>query len=260
MKKAYFDCTGGISGNMIIGALLDAGLPLAHLKKEILKVLPQEEYKFELEGIRQFDMNALFFDVILPPHDPNMKFEDVPRRNLYDIIELIQESTLGEEVKVQVIKIFNRLGAAEASAHKCSIDQIDFHEDGAVDTIIDILSAVVGIKYLGIDEVYASPLHVGSGTIKYRFGILPIPAPATAELLKGIPYFSTEVKGELVTPTGAAIITTLAKDFKAMENMNIEAIGYGSGTKHSHITGWLRLIIGTEVEMKKAEESALRSS
>lgn len=258
MKTAYFDCSGGISGNMIIGTLLDAGVPLEYLKREIHKILLKEEYKFVLEGISQFDMNALYFDVILPPHKPNIKFEDVPRRNLFNIIELIENSSLDEDVKATGIKIFKRLGEAEARAHKCKIEQIDFHEDGAVDTIIDILCSVLGLKYLGIKEVYASPLHVGSGTIKYRFGQLPIPAPATLELIKEIPYYSTEVKGELVTPTGAAIITTLAKGFKALGNMNIQAIGYGAPTRQSQVSGWLRLIIGYEEQT--IEESALRTS
>lgn len=258
MKNAYFDCTGGISGNMIIGALLDAGVPLDYLKREIHKVLPNEEYKFAIEGISQFDINALYFDVILPPHKPNIKFEDVPRRNLFEIIKLIESSTLDEDIKKQGIMIFKRLGEAEARAHKCAIEQIDFHEDGAVDTIIDILCAVIGLKYLGVEDIYASPLHVGSGTINYRFGVLPIPAPATVELLRDIPYYSTEVKGELVTPTGAAIITTLAKGFKALGNMNIQAIGYGAATKQSPVSGWLRLMIGHEEQV--LADSALKTS
>lgn len=258
MKTAYFDCSGGISGNMIIGTLLDAGVPLECLKREIIKILPNEEYKFVLEGISQFDMNALYFDVLLPPHKPNIKFEDVPRRNLFDIIKLIENSSIDEDVKALAIQIFKRLGEAEARAHQCKIEQIDFHEDGAIDTIIDIIGSVLGLKYLGIEEIYASPLHVGSGTIKYRFGQLPIPAPATFELIKGVPYYSTQVKGELVTPTGAAIITTLARGFKALGNMNIQAIGYGAATKESQISGWLRLIIGYEEQI--TDTAALKTS
>lgn len=258
MKTAYFDCSRGISGNMIIGTLLDAGVPLEYLKKEFLKILPNEKYRFVLERICQFDINALYFDVILPPHKPNIRFEDIPRRNLFDIIELIVNSTIDEDVKTTVIKILTRLGEAEARAHRCAIDQIDFHEDGAVDTIIDILGAVLGLKYLGIEEVYASPLHVGSGTIKYRFGELPIPAPATLELIKEIPYYSTDVKGELVTPTGAAIITTIAKTFKELGNMSIETIGYGAATSQSNVSAWLRLIIGYEEQI--TNEDGLKNS
>lgn len=258
MKIAYFDCRNGISGNMIIGALIDAGVPFEYLKSEVQKLLQNEKYKFYIEGIQHFELNALYFDVVLPPHKPNIKFEDVPRRTLQDIIKLIKESRLEEDVKTLTIEIFKRLGQAEARAHKCNILQIDFHEDGAIDTIIDIVCSVIGLKYLGVEEIYASPLHVGSGTIKYRYGLLPIPAPATLELLDGIPYYSTEVRGELVTPTGAAIITTLAKEFKTLGNMNIESIGYGAATSQSPISAWLSVIIGCEDI--KADTNALKSS
>lgn len=243
MKKAYFDCSNGISGNMIIGALLNAGMPLDYLHSEIRKILPNEVFQLDYELIKDANHNAVYFDVILAPHNPNLRFEDVPRRNLHDIITLINESTLDQTIKAFAISIFNRLGEAEARAHQCPIEQIDFHEDGAIDTIIDIVGSVIGLKYLGIDEIYASPLNVGSGTIKYRYGTLVIPAPATFELIKHIHYYNSDHKGELVTPTGAAIISTLAKSFLNIKHLKDDVIAYGSPIKSSTINAWLKIII-----------------
>jgi pyridinium-3,5-bisthiocarboxylic acid mononucleotide nickel chelatase len=244
MKIAYFDCSRGISGNRVIGSLLDAGVPIDYFRSVIHQLLPTEIFEIDYRIIRFSHQDVTFFDVILPEYDSGMTYDQRPKRNLFDIIALIKQSDLDDYVKLKSIDIFIRLGYAEADAHGCTIELIDFHERGAIDTIIDVVCSVAGLYYLGIDQVIASPLNVGSGTIDYRFGKLPIPAPATQRLIKNIPYYSNEITGELVTPTGAAIIVALAEDFGHMPSMMIEHLGFGLGMKEQSLIDCLILTIG----------------
>lgn len=236
MKAAYFDCYAGISGNMVIGAMLDAGLPLELLREEWAK-LPLGAYELKYERVNKLGIGACYFDVKLPAAEH-------PHRRLSDILTLIKGSTLKPKVQDLSVRIFTRLAQAEAKVHNCDINEVHFHEVGAVDAIIDITGAALGIDFFNIEKVFASPLHVGSGTVKCDHGIMPIPAPATAELLRGLPFYSTEIKGELVTPTGAAIISTLAPEFVPLPTLTAEIIGYGAGTWDLAISNTLRFYTG----------------
>jgi hypothetical protein len=165
-------------------------------------------------------------------------------RHLSDIRSIIEESGLTPAIRQESLRIFTRLAEAEAKVHNTSVEAIHFHEVGAMDAIIDVVGAVIGIHALGIEKIFCSPLHVGTGTIKCAHGTLPVPAPATAELIKGKPFYATGVQGELLTPTGAAILTTLAEGFGPMPPMTSERIGYGAGTAERSIANLLRLFIG----------------
>ena len=165
-------------------------------------------------------------------------------RNFQAISEIINTSSLSDEIKQLSIAIFKEVAQAEAIIHNKAIDDVHFHEVGAVDSIVDIVSTAIGVAYHGIDEVMCSPLHVGSGMVRCAHGLLPVPAPATLEILKGIPIYQTEMKGEFVTPTGAAIVKVLCKTFGPMPQMAVERVGYGSGTKDFPIANMVRAIIG----------------
>jgi len=235
MKIAYFDCFAGASGDMILGALLDAGMDLDHLKHELAK-LKLTGYTIQSKKSDKGGISATKFDVRVT-HDHH-------HRNLKDIVQIIDKSRLTDLVKDISKKIFTRLAHAEAKVHRVSVNKIHFHEVGAVDAIVDIVGAVIGFQALGIDEIQASRLHLGSGTVECAHGILPVPPPAVAELVKGIPVYSTAVEGELVTPTGAAILTTLCKHFGPIPSMQIEKTGYGAGSKSLSIPNVLRVLIG----------------
>jgi uncharacterized protein (TIGR00299 family) protein len=238
MKVAYFDCFSGASGDMIIGSLLDAGLPLELLRSELSK-LSLSHYEI---GVRKAIKRGLAGSQVIINIDERHHHDH--HRHLYDIISIVKDSDLAESAKEQVIKIFSRLAEAEAKVHQTTVDKIHFHEVGAMDAIIDVAGAVIGLEALGIERVYCSPLHLGSGTIECAHGVLPVPAPATAELIKDKPVYSTGVKGELLTPTGAAILTTLAYEFGPMPAIIPQKLGYGAGTSDPPIPNLLRVIIG----------------
>ncbi len=244
MKKiAYFDCFSGISGDMTLGVLVDLGLKIDVLKDELSK-LNLNGYKISFNKIQKHGISATKVDIELNDHDHHHG------RHLGDIIKLISESQLDEDVKSTAKRIFNRLGEAEAKVHNVDIEKIHFHEVGAVDSILDIVGSAIGIKALGIEKIYSSPLPLGQGFAKSSHGVIPIPAPATVELLRGIPAKPSEVYAELVTPTGAAIISTLAERFGPMPDMVIENIGYGAGTKELvEQPNLLRVIVGTSKDI-----------
>jgi len=253
MKTAYFDCPSGISGNMILGALLDAGLDPNFLKREIgnlrLNVSVSARYRLQIRKIKKHGISATYFNVEIKEREK--------QRNLKNILSLINKSKLSKNVKNLSSKIFRRLGEAEAKVHGVPISRVHFHEVGAVDAIIDIVGACIGLEYLGIEEIYCSPLPYGQGQIKHAHGILPNPAPATVELLKGIPTYGTEIKAELVTPTGAAIISTLAKGFGNIPKLSVDKIGYGAGLFKLPIPNLLRIFIG-ETELKTEHDAILQ--
>ncbi|QDR82280.1 nickel pincer cofactor biosynthesis protein LarC [Sporomusa termitida] len=237
MTIAYLDCFSGISGNMMVGALLDAGMPLEYLEAE-LKKLALSSYKLIDKEVSKNGIRARYFNV-----DVNKWFQ--PARNFNDIRLIIEDSLLSDQVKKHSLAIFSRLAAAEAKVHGVAVDKIHFHEVGAIDSIVDIVGTAIGLEYLGIVEIYASALHVGSGYVKCSHGLMPVPAPATAELLTGIPFYAEGIKKELVTPTGAAIVAALAKGFGSPPAHFItRKVCYGSGSRDIDIPNVLRLYLG----------------
>lgn len=238
MRAIYLDCFSGISGNMILGAFLDAGMPIEHLEQELSK-LAVSGYKLKVSKVSKQGISAYHVDVAVTKW-----FQ--PSRKLKDITKIINESTFSEKVKQGAKDIFNRLAAAEAKVHGTDLEKIHFHEVGAVDAIVDIVGAMIGMEYFQIEVVYVSSLHVGSGFVKCSHGRMPIPAPATAELLKGVSFYATAVTGELVTPTGAAIATTLGANFGQMPpDFRAEQVAYGAGTMNLDIANVLRIYLGT---------------
>lgn len=242
MKVAYFDCFSGASGDMIMGALLDAGLKLEVLKDELRK-LRLSHYEI---GVRKTIKRGISGSKAIIEIDE--KYHHDHHRHLHDILDIVENSDLNVKARAQISRIFSRLAEAEAKVHHTSIDKIHFHEVGAMDAIIDVTAAVVGLQALGVEKVFCSPLHLGSGSVQCAHGTLPVPAPATAELVKGRPCYSTGVKGELLTPTGAAILTTLADEFGALPPITLEKIGYGAGTADPDVPNLLRVIIGDLTE------------
>ena len=238
MKIAYFDCFSGISGDMTVGALLNAGLKIETLEKELEK-LGVSGYRLEVNKVAKKGISATKFNV-------KIKEKGVERR-FKDILTILEKSKLDEEIKKKTKKIFFNIAQAESKIHQKEIDKIHFHEIGGLDSIIDITSAVIGIKTLGIEEIHSSALPVGGGFIKCAHGIIPVPAPATLELLKNIPTYSGGIESEMITPTGAAIISTLAKSFGKRPLMKIERTGYGAGEKEFAIPNLLRVSMGEKI-------------
>jgi pyridinium-3,5-bisthiocarboxylic acid mononucleotide nickel chelatase len=242
MRIAYFDCFSGISGDMFVGALLDAGLKIEILEKELNK-LNLSGYQLEVNKVLKKGISASQFKVKIQEKGVERRFKD--------ILNILEESKLDEEIKNEVKKIFFKIAEAESKIHQEDIEKIHFHEIGGLDSIMDISSAVIGIKALEIKEIYSSPLPLGKGFVKCAHGILPLPAPATLELLKNIPTYSGGMESEMVTPTGAAIISTLTKDFGERPLMKIEKIGYGAGEREFSIPNLLRVSIGEKILSNK---------
>ena len=238
MKIAYFDCFAGASGDMILGALLDAGLTIERLRDEISK-LQLSHYELDVEKVVKKGIGGSQAHVTI-----DQDHHHHHHRHLSHIKDIIENSDLDAPIKEKSTEIFVRLAEAEARVHRSSVESVHFHEVGAMDAIIDVVGGVIGVSALGIDKVFCSPLHVGSGTIECAHGTLPVPAPATAELIKGKPVYSTGIKGELLTPTGAAILTTLSSGFGPMPAMTVGHIGYGAGTADPGIPNLLRVAIG----------------
>ncbi|MBI5197661.1 MAG: nickel pincer cofactor biosynthesis protein LarC, partial [Nitrospirae bacterium] len=239
MKIAYFDCFSGASGDMILGALVDAGLPLKILQ-ERLAFLSVEGYEVNAYSVKKKGLRATKVDVVIPRGD-------LPARDFRDLREIIKRSGLSPAEKERGLQIFQRLAESEARVHDCPVEEIHFHELGALDTLVDVMGAVIGFQFLGIEKIVVSPLDVGGGMTESSHGRLPIPGPAAAEMLKGVPIYSSGIDKELVTPTGAAILTTLAQVFGPMPRMHVEIIGYGAGSWDlPEKPNLLRLFIGQE--------------
>jgi len=247
MKHAYFDCFSGISGDMTLGALLDAGLPLDHLRHG-LESLDVPGWQLSAEKVWKNGMAATYVKV--PIQDTKT------HRSLSAILELIEKSRLAPNVQQRASAIFHKLGEAEAAVHDVPLEKIHFHEVGAVDAIVDIVGACIGFSALGIESFACSPLNVGGGTAKMAHGVLPVPAPATARLLLGKPTYSSGIQKELVTPTGAAIVATLCTSFGPQPPMTVTSIGYGAGT--ADLEGQpnvLRLMVGEAATRDSAATS-----
>src|SRR5215475_9929052 len=221
MKLAYFDCFSGISGDMTLGAVVDSGWPLERLR-EGLQGLRVPGWSISAEKVWKNGMAATFVRVTAEDQSKH--------RCLSAILEILDKSSLTEPVKKNSSAIFRKLGEAEAAVHDVALDRIHFHEVGAVDAMVDIVGACIGFEALGIERFACSALNVGGGTAKMAHGVLPVPAPATAKLLQGKPTYSNGVQKELVTPTGAAIVSTLCTHFGPQPPMKVSAIGYGAGT------------------------------
>ncbi|MCP4591102.1 MAG: nickel pincer cofactor biosynthesis protein LarC [bacterium] len=237
MTLAYFDCFSGASGDMILGALIDAGLSVDVLRAR-LAGLPLDGYALSAEKITKQGFAATQATVELDG-------KAAPHRHLADIVAIINAGGLPGAVRDQAVAIFEHLAAAEARAHGSSIDRVHFHEVGAVDAIVDVVGAVAGLHELGVTRVVCSPIPTGSGTVRCAHGVMPVPAPGTAALLEGIPLLPTDEPGELTTPTGAAILTTLAQDFGPIPAMTIERTGYGAGRRDGcNRPNLLRIFLG----------------
>jgi uncharacterized protein (TIGR00299 family) protein len=235
-KLAYFDCFSGVSGDMVLGALVDAGVPLAELEAQ-LRRLSLSGWKISAEKVRRMAMAATHVKV--------ESTESHHHRGLSKILELIDGAELAPRVAERAKHIFTRLGEAEAGVHDEPVEKVHFHEVGAVDAILDIVGACIGFELLGLEEFAASALNVGGGSVKTAHGVLPVPAPATADLLRGAPTYSTGIERELVTPTGAAIVSTLATRFGPMPPMAAAAIGCGAGAAElAEQPNVLRLFVG----------------
>lgn len=282
MRMAYLDCFSGISGDMFLGALVDAGVAPEIFERAVEALGIGAE--LEISRVNRSGITATKVDVIvdgvrdLPSasqtgvseqhehthehghrhehsdtHDSHHQHHDHPHhdhghqhgRGLVEIREIIRKAAISESAKEVAIKVFERLCAAEAKIHNITVEKIHFHEVGAIDALVDITCAAVGAEALGVDEIICSPLNVGGGTVICAHGTFPVPAPATVELLRGVPVFSSGLQAELVTPTGAAIVCTLATRFASFPEMKIEKAGYGAGTRdfagHANV---LRVTVG----------------
>jgi uncharacterized protein (TIGR00299 family) protein len=229
---AYFDCSSGISGDMTLGALVDAGVPVEKLTKE-LSLLPVKGYELKARKVKRAGFRATKVDVIIEsgPQSPDHRHKTQARK-WKDVEEIIRRSTLSQSIKSKGQEIFKRLFQAEAKVHGSRYDRVHLHELGAVDCIVDIFGTLIGLDILGVETIYASPVNLGSGTIDSRHGRLPVPAPASAELLLGKPVYSSDISFELTTPTGAVLVSYLADKFCPVPDMRISNIGIGAGQKN----------------------------
>jgi uncharacterized protein (TIGR00299 family) protein len=246
MRLAYGDLIGGVSGDMFVAALLDLGLPLERLKSELKKI---PTLKFELKASKRtvHSVRATQLRVVCAASEPP--------RSWKDIRALIERSKLHPDIRKTGVEIFASLAKAEAQIHGVAVDKVHFHEIGATDSIVDIMAAAIGIRELEIDDLYFSRIPLGRGITRSLHGPLPIPGPATLELLKGLPVFGVDVDSETVTPTGAAILRTLGKSFGDQPNMIAEKIGYGTGHKEFfNRPNLFRLVLGADNPKWRQEE------
>jgi len=239
MKIGYLDCFSGISGDMCLGAIVDAGVPLDAIRRP-LEGLPLSGWRMEARRVRRAGLAATLVTVRLD------ETEHHPHRGLNDVLELISSGALPQQVVERSSAVFRALAEAEARVHGTDTDRVHFHEVGAVDAICDIVGTVIGLRELGIEELRFSTVRLGGGTVKAAHGTLPVPAPATAELLKGMPVAGGPVEMELATPTGAAILKALGRPSPRWPEMTVETVGYGAGghdpVGHPNV---LRLAVGS---------------
>ena len=238
MKILYFDCFSGVSGNMILGAMVDAGIDIKALKKE-LKKLDLHSYSLKVSKVKRKGIKGTKVDVIVD------KKKHLHHTHYKDIKRLIERSKLPEKIKEDSLSIFKNIAEAEAKIHRTSVDNVHFHEVGAVDSIVDVVGASICISLLNSDITLSSPINTGKGMVKTEHGLLPVPAPATTEMLKGFPSYSSDIEFELATPTGVGIITAMAKASNTIPVMKTNVIGYGAGSKDfSDSPNLLRIMIG----------------
>src|SRR5438874_1727234 len=283
MRIAYLDCFSGLSGDMFLAALVDAGVPASLFEQTVaaLNAAAPLDVRLEIRRVERSGISSTKVDVWVGAekdqpreehihqhhshehghsHSHSRTGSSVPHehghhahRGLKEIRGIIARAAIGESAKARALEIFQALGAAEAKVHNIPVEQVHFHEVGAADAIVDIVCAAVGSEALGVDEWICSPLNVGSGSVECAHGRFPVPAPATAELLKDAPIFSSGIQAELVTPTGAAIVRTLAARFAALPEMKIAKIGYGAGSRdfHGH-ANVIRILVGEAVATRSS--------
>ncbi len=263
MRIAYLDCFSGISGDMFLGALVDAGVPFELLEKTVadLNIIA----RLELSRVDRAGISACKIDTVVRGQ------KDLPReefwqahqhaseeshqhgRGLKEILNVLDAAPISSRAKQTASDIFWALGRAEAKVHNVDVEEIHFHEVGSEDAIVDVVCAAVGAEALGVERFISSPLNVGSGMVSCAHGVVPIPAPATLELLKDIPIYSGEIKKELVTPTGAAIVKVLVNSFDSRPLMKTDKTGYGAGSRNfEHHANVLRLSVGETIDAELA--------
>ncbi|HJS24272.1 MAG TPA: nickel pincer cofactor biosynthesis protein LarC [Pyrinomonadaceae bacterium] len=246
MKTLYFDCFAGASGDMILGAMVGAGVEPNFLREQ-LSLLPVGGFSINFETVNRSGLSATYARVETA--------HEHKHRHLSDIKKIIEGSALSDPVKQRAVQIFTRLAEAEAHVHNEPVDHVHFHEVGALDAIVDVVGAAICFDALKIDRFICSPIHVGSGMVKMAHGQFPVPPPAVTELLKGVPFYATDIKGELLTPTGAAIITTVCNEYGPIRQMLTETTGYGAGTReYQDFPNVLRVLLGETEDTSAADE------
>lgn len=252
-RLAYFDCASGASGDMLLGALVDLGLPLDALRAELAK-LPLGGYRLEARKVVRAGLQATKVDVVVEGEKaPDEHEHEHEHRGLPEILGLLGRSHLEPEVKERAASLFRRLAEAEAAVHGTSPEDVHFHEVGAVDSIVDVVGGVIGLRWLGAERFAASPLNVGTGTVSMSHGVYPVPPPATARLVSGVPVYGAG-EGELLTPTGALLVTGHATEYGPLPLLQPEGIGHGAGSRDTPgRPNVLRLIVGRPAEKLAAE-------
>ena len=235
MKALYFDLIGGASGDMILGALVDAGVSVKKLQ-ELLAGLQITEFDLKVQTVNKDGFSAKKLDVLVT--------DQPPERHLKEIKELIKNSSLPESIQNRALRIFQRIVEIEAGIHNVPVEQVHLHELGGTDTIIDITGTLLALDLLGIAKIYSSPVPLGKGFIAGAHGQIPLPSPATTALLNGVPIYGRDIESELVTPTGAALLVELVDEFGPLPPMTLTAIGYGAGGRDLPIPNLLRVLVG----------------
>ena len=245
MRTLYFDCFAGASGNMILGAMLGLGIGRAQLESELDKLgLPNVSLK--VENVDRSGISAIHVQVLAP--------DQKDHRHHSDILSIIDSSNLSQSVKQRSIEIFTRLADAEATVHGIAREKVHFHEVGAIDAIVDIVGACICFELLGIERFVCSKIHVGSGFVDMEHGRFPVPPPAVAELLRNVPVYSTELLGELITPTGAAIISTISEAYGPLPEVSLQSTSYGAGSRtYEKFPNLLRVMLGETEQIAKAK-------
>lgn len=246
-RVMYFDCFSGAAGDMVLGALLDAGLPIDALRSALGSL--GVDHELRASRVLRVGVTATYVDVVDRAHQHGQHehhhHHEHGHRSLAEISHLVEHSALSTAGKARAVKLFRRLAEVEAGIHSMSVDEVHLHEVGAIDSIIDIVGAVFAMEWFGIDDVVASPLNVGAGTVEMAHGTFPVPAPATLRLLAGVPIYSSGIQAELVTPTGALVITEYARSYGPLPPLAAERIGYGAGTRDlGAVPNVLRVVIG----------------
>lgn len=253
-KVLYLDCFAGASGDMLLGALIDVGVPLDGLRAALGSLGLEEGFRVDAERVLRAGVSATKLRVI----EPDVPRDAHPHRHLSGIEKHVRRSALSPSAQDRAVALFRRLAEAEAEIHQVPVEKVHLHEVGALDSIIDIVGAVYAFEHLGIDDVVASPLNVGSGVVECAHGTFPVPAPATARLLQGVPVYARGPEMELVTPTGALLVTGYARAFEPLPQMTIERIGYGAGDRDPKgFPNALRVLVGDRVARARHHEGSV---
>ncbi len=255
LKIAYFDCFSGISGDMCLGALVDAGASVKTVEKELAKI-PVSRYRLSVKRVKRAGIAGCNVDII---QKPKVLVHNTKLNKWKDIEKIIHKSVLSSDIKQKGLAVFKRLFEAEARVHGETLHKVHLHELGAADCIVDIFGTIIGLNMLGVKKVYSSPINLGGGTVRTNEGILPVPAPATSEILKNVPVYSRRIKTELTTPTGAAIIRELSEACEEIPCMDIQKIGIGAGDRD--FKDWpnvLRIFIGTPSSPRAREAGTVK--